>query len=200
MKKICPTLDIQLLVQSFSVTQQTESVPLDLNSNHQNEEQSTLNASLEKKDASSVPNNSVKEKSSEFSNPSAKKDRISNENGVSDASEIKTAEVFFVLLHVLAEYAHLVSVTGNAEIVLGAVDLLRNANARVAHLVLGAGAVELKICKSITVVNLAVVVRGLCLLANALPEVKEGFKQALPTKNHHLVSQKLSLLTSWRRS
>ncbi|CAG7726165.1 unnamed protein product [Allacma fusca] len=135
-----------------------------------------------------VANNSNKLKSSDSSNTQKQELHNNSENGNnSEYLDVRTAEIFFVLLRVIAEYAHLVNVTGNAEIVLGVVDLLRNANARVAHLVLGAGAVELKITKSITVANLAVVVRGLCLLSSVLPEIKEGFKQALPSKNHHLL-------------
>lgn len=91
-----------------------------------------------------------------------------------------TVEVFYVILDCLAEYCHLLTMTGAAEVVLSLVELLRVANARVAHLVLGAGAVELKICKSITVVNLVLVYRGICLLAESLSQVREGvFEKSL---------------------
>ncbi len=101
--------------------------------------------------------------------------------------EVRTAEVFFIMLYVMAEYCHLVSMTCNPEVMLGLVDLLRGANVRLAHLVLGGGAVELKTCKSITVSILAAVVRGLGLLSMALPETKQVFKDSLPSKNHHLL-------------
>lgn len=104
---------------------------------------------------------------------------------------IRTAEVFFIILQVIAKYCHLVTITCNAEVLLGVVDVLRGANARVASLVLGAGAVELRICKSITVSNLAIVVRGLCLVATALPDIKDIFTKSLPTKSHHLVCLKI---------
>jgi len=93
--------------------------------------------------------------------------------GESVGPALLTVEVFYVILDGLAEYCHLLTMTGAAEVVLSLVELLRVANARVAHLVLGAGAVELKICKSITVVNLVLVYRGICLLAESLSQVRE---------------------------
>lgn len=107
--------------------------------------------------------------------------------GISTEESIRTAEVFFVILYVIAEYAYLSNLTENAEVMLGLVELLRGANVRLAHLVLGAGAVELRTCKSITVSNLGIVVRGLGLLTSTLPEIREMFRENLPSKNHHLL-------------
>jgi len=112
---------------------------------------------------------------------------------------IRTAEVFFVILYVVAEYSYLVNLTENVEVMLGLVELLRGANVRLAHLVLGAGAVELKTTKSITVSNLAVVVRGLGLLASTLTEIREMFRGTLPAKTHHLLKHIDTLHTEMMR-
>ena len=159
----------------------------------------TLIKNVESRDDNNIPfiptvdmnaNNGVEDKSKQSSKDEIGEVTISPHDtptAPKDCEEIKTAEVFFVILYVIAEYCNLVAMTCNPEVMLGVVDLLRGANVRLAHLVLGAGAVELKVCKSITVSNLAVVVRGLSLVSSTLPQIKEVFKESLPAKNHHLL-------------
>lgn len=99
-----------------------------------------------------------------------------------------TAEVFYLLLDAIMEYCQLFVVTGTAEVVLGVVELLRVANTRINHLILGAGAVELKVCKSITVTILVIVLRGLHLIAESVAEVQDIFdKHLMSAKSQHVV-------------
>jgi len=126
------------------------------------------------------------------------KDKTQNEHSSSQTNgkgephktedSTETAESFFVLMETMVEYCKLSILPNNAEVMLGLVDLLRAANSRIAHLVLGAGAVELKICKSITVSNLVIVARGLCLVIEMFPQIKDVFREAVASKNHHMVS------------
>jgi hypothetical protein len=153
------------LITAASENSMTELIS-DVSSNHSEDEKSSSSYSMQ--DNISIMNSNLDE----------------DENQI---YTVRTAEVFFIILQVIARYGHLVTVTQNAEVMLGVVDVLRGANARIAQLVLGAGAVELKICKSISVSNLAIVVRGLCLLSAALPDIREIFAKNLPHKNHHLV-------------
>ncbi|CAL8143617.1 unnamed protein product [Orchesella dallaii] len=124
------------------------------------------------------------------------KDAKTNGNGTTNNSDsensdtIRTAEVFFVILDALADYCHLLNLTSTAEVLLSLVELLRVANARIAHLVLGAGAVELKVCKSITVVNLVLVYRGVCLISDSLLQVRDVFERSIQsTKSQHILKQ-----------
>lgn len=119
-----------------------------------------------------------------------------NGNGTSPPGpeSVLTAEVFFVILDGFADYCHLLNLTGSPEVLLNLVELLRVANARIAHLVLGAGAVELKVCKSITVVNLVLVYRGICLLSDSILQVRDIFEKSLQsTKSQHIVSSQTQL-------
>jgi len=125
-------------------------------------------------------------------------DSISSTNGNGNLSQksvinghedpVVTAEVFYLMIETFAEYLYLLTLTGAPEVVLGIVELLRIANTRMANLVLGAGAVELKICKSITVAILVTVFRGLTWVAETICEAKQIFQEhLLSTKSQHVV-------------
>lgn len=136
---------------------------------------------------------SVSRSGSITSNESYEGNGNGDQNGKADKGGgdggLLTVEVFFVILDAMADYCHLLNRTGAAEVLLSLVDLLRVANARIAHLVLGAGAVELKVCKSITVVNLVLVYRGICLLSDSLSQIRDVFEKNLQTtKSQHIVS------------
>lgn len=112
-----------------------------------------------------------------------------------DEGTVFTAEVFYLLLDAIVEYCQLFVVTGTAEVVLGVVELLRVANNRVNHLILGAGAVELKVCKSITVTILVIVLRGLHLIAESVAEVKDIFDSNLVSaKSQHVVRTLIKMI------
>lgn len=134
-KRLWPTSDVKMIVEKRSRTELDDSLIL----NDELKENNNHNCE--------VSSNGVKTPS-----------ELDVINGHEEV--VLTAEVFYVLLEAVAEYCHLLTVTGAAEVILSVVELLRVANARIAHLILGAGAVELKVCKSITVGILVIVFRG----------------------------------------
>lgn len=106
-------------------------------------------------------------------------DGVHEVNGCDGDQTVLTAEVFYLILEAVADYCQLFMMTSAAEVVLGVVEVLRVANTRINHLILGAGAVELKVCKSITVTILVIVLRGLKLIADSIAEVEDIFQKRL---------------------
>jgi hypothetical protein len=159
-KSLCPSSDVKLLVEKKLQRNSEDGLLLHDNNNGDS--------------VSSNGTNSISEKSVI--------------NGHDDDEPVVTAEVFYTLLDTVAEYIYLLTLIGAPEVVLGIVELLRIANARMAHLVLGAGAVELKICKSITVAILVTVFRGLIWVSESITDVKQIFqKNLVTTKSQHVV-------------
>lgn len=172
-KQRWPVSDIRVLVDQKAARDQEDMAP-----------RSSRSASVASNESFEVSDNSILSEGKANGNGT-----IHNSSPDNNSGSLQTAEVFFVILDGVADYCHLLNLTGAAEVLLSLVELLRVANARIAHLVLGAGAVELKVCKSITVVNLVLVYRGISLISESILQVRDVFERSLQsTKSHHIVS------------
>jgi vacuolar protein sorting-associated protein 54 len=88
-----------------------------------------------------------------------------------------------IVLRMMAQYCALLHLFPQcvSELLLNAVELLKNFNSRTCQLILGAGALQLIGLKTISVKHMALAARCLQLIAHFIPTVRSNFETNLPS-------------------